>query len=68
MHVEPGKGVDEAWKDYVLTRDAENALLDRFRMRGVLLRDVDIDGELERFVVNGVDVVPLVEELLTSPE
>lgn len=37
------------------------ASFDRFRMRGVLLRDVDIDGEIGHLVVNGVDVGPLVE-------
>ena len=30
-------------------------------MRGVELIDVDIDGAIENLVVNGVDVVPLVE-------
>jgi hypothetical protein len=35
--------------------------LDRVRMRGVELPDVDIYGDLGRVVVNGVDVVPLVE-------
>jgi uncharacterized damage-inducible protein DinB len=33
----------------------------RVRMRGVELQDLDIDGELENVVVNGVDVAPLVE-------
>src|SRR3954468_25051748 len=31
------------------------------RMRGVWLRDVDIDGLVDSLVVNGVDVAPLVE-------
>lgn len=37
------------------------AHLDRVRMRGVEIPDLDIDGSLGRLVVNGVDVVPLVE-------
>jgi hypothetical protein len=39
-------------------RDAE---LKGVVMRGVELHDVDIDGELRNVVLNGVDVVPLVE-------
>ena len=35
--------------------------LQRVRMRGVELVDVDIDGELQNVVINGVDVAPLVE-------
>src|SRR3954468_4437461 len=31
------------------------------RMRGVWLRDVDIDGLVDSLVINGVDVAPLVE-------
>ena len=31
------------------------------RMRGVELADVEIDGELENVVINGVDVAPLIE-------
>ncbi|HEY2879051.1 DinB family protein [Nocardioides sp.] len=31
------------------------------RMRGVELTDVEIDGELENVVINGVDVAPLIE-------
>jgi uncharacterized damage-inducible protein DinB len=31
------------------------------RMRGVEMVDVDIDGELQNVVINGVDVAPLVE-------
>lgn len=31
------------------------------RMRGVILADADIDGYIQNLVVNGVDVVPLVE-------
>ena len=33
----------------------------RIRMRGVELLDVEIDGELQNVVVNGVDIGPLVE-------
>jgi len=37
----------------------------RVRMRGVELEDVEIDGELQNVVINGVDVAPLIEaELL----
>src|ERR1700710_335741 len=35
--------------------------LQRVRMRGVELEDVEIDGELQNVVINGVDVAPLVE-------
>ena len=35
-------------------------------MRGVELVDVDIDGDIRRLVVNGVDVVPLVEAALDA--
>ncbi len=37
------------------------AYLDRVRMTGVEVPDLEIYGELGRVVVNGVDVVPLVE-------
>ena len=37
------------------------ALLNRSRMRGVELVDVNIYGELQNVVVNGVDIAPLVE-------
>jgi hypothetical protein len=37
------------------------ALFDRTRMRGVELVNVDIYGELQNVVVNGVDIAPLVE-------
>jgi len=37
------------------------AYLARVRMRGVELVDVEISGELQRVVVNGVDIGPLVE-------
>jgi uncharacterized damage-inducible protein DinB len=35
------------------------------RMRGVELMDVEIDGELQNVVINGVDVAPLIEAELT---
>jgi len=35
--------------------------LHRVRMRGVEMVDVEIDGELQNVVVNGVDIAPLVE-------
>ena len=41
--------------------DVRGALLRKVRMRGVELIDVDIHGELVKVVINGVDVVPLVE-------
>jgi len=37
------------------------AALGKIRMRGVELVDVDITGELQNVVVNGVDIAPLVE-------
>ncbi len=37
------------------------ALLNGTRMRGVELVDVEINGELQNVVVNGVDIAPLVE-------
>jgi hypothetical protein len=37
------------------------ALLNGCRMRGVELVDVDIHGELQNVVVNGVDIAPLVD-------
>jgi uncharacterized damage-inducible protein DinB len=37
------------------------ASLERVRMRGVELADVEIDGELQNVVINGVDVAPLIE-------
>ena len=37
------------------------ALISRSRMRGVELVDVDIYGELQNVVVNGVDIAPLVD-------
>jgi hypothetical protein len=38
-----------------------NVDLTRARFRGVLLRDVDISGDIENVRINGVDVVPLIE-------
>src|SRR4051795_8388422 len=38
-----------------------HAGLRNVRMRGVELVDVEIDGELQNVVINGVDVAPLVE-------
>jgi hypothetical protein len=37
------------------------AVFNESRMRGVELVDVDINGELQNVVVNGVDIAPLVE-------
>lgn len=37
------------------------ALFNRSRMRGVELADVEISGELQNVVVNGVDIAPLVD-------
>ena len=37
------------------------ALFNQSRMRGVELVDVDISGELQNVVVNGVDIAPLVD-------
>jgi hypothetical protein len=37
------------------------ALFNESRMRGVELVDVEISGELQNVVVNGVDIAPLVE-------
>ncbi len=41
--------------------DIRGSALHRTRMRGVELLDVDIYGELQNVVVNGVDIAPLVE-------
>jgi hypothetical protein len=38
-----------------------DALFDKTRLRGVELVDVEIAGELQHVVVNGVDIAPLVE-------
>ena len=47
----------------VILRDAEMkaVVLNGSRMRGVELVDVDISGELQNVIVNGVDIAPLVE-------
>ncbi|EAQ00918.1 hypothetical protein JNB_12104 [Janibacter sp. HTCC2649] len=45
--------------------DIRNASLSDVRMRGVELRHVEIWGELDDVVVNGVDVAPLIEAELT---
>jgi uncharacterized damage-inducible protein DinB len=42
--------------------------LQRVRMRGVELVDVEIDGELQNVVVNGVDIAPLVEAELARQD
>jgi hypothetical protein len=41
--------------------DIRAAFLHRTRMRGVELQDVEITGELQNVLVNGVDIAPLVE-------
>jgi uncharacterized damage-inducible protein DinB len=41
--------------------DARHAGLRDIRMRGVEIQDVEIDGELQNVVINGVDIAPLVE-------
>ena len=41
--------------------DIRAAFLSKTRMRGVELVDVEISGELQNVVVNGVDIAPLVE-------
>lgn len=41
--------------------DIRAALLQDARLRGVELVDVEISGELQRVVVNGVDIAPLVD-------
>ncbi len=41
--------------------DFRHVGLQRVRMRGVELLDVEIDGQIQNVVVNGVDVAPLVE-------
>jgi hypothetical protein len=40
--------------------DFRDVILSGARMRGVLLTDVDINGDIENLVINGVEVVPLV--------
>jgi uncharacterized damage-inducible protein DinB len=46
----------------------QHAGLQRVRMRGVELVDVEIDGELENVVINGVDVGPLIEAELARQD
>ena len=50
--------------------DLRSVLFSGTRMRGVELVDVDIYGELQRVVVNGVDIAPLVDAELNrrTPE
>jgi hypothetical protein len=48
------------WIDLARAR-VDHAGLRDVRMRGVELENVEIEGELQNVVVNGVDVVPLVE-------
>jgi hypothetical protein len=50
------------FRDVDLTgTEIRGALLHRTRMRGVELVDVEISGEVQHVVVNGVDIAPLVE-------
>jgi hypothetical protein len=44
--------------------EIQGALLHGVRLRGVELCDVEISGELQGVVINGVDIAPLVEEEL----
>jgi hypothetical protein len=44
-----------------IDRDLRGTRIERVRMRGVEIVDVEISGELRNVVVNGVDVAPLVE-------
>src|SRR5689334_3079548 len=44
------------------------ASLHRLRIRGAELLDVEIDGELQNVVVNGVDIGPLVEAELARQD
>lgn len=46
MSVQPGKGVDEAWKSYAMTPDQENALLDRFRTQADPLKFLIVTSKL----------------------
>ena len=53
---------DAGIRDVDLTgADIRAVAFHRVRMRGVELAHVDISGELEDVVVNGVDIAPLVE-------
>lgn len=63
-----GSTFEEAYLDGVVMREVDlsgltvrAAYLDRVRMSGVEIPDLEIYGEFRRFVVNGVDIVPLVE-------
>jgi uncharacterized damage-inducible protein DinB len=48
------------WIDLADSRIAHAGIRD-LRLRGVELQDLEIDGELQNVVINGVDVAPLVE-------
>src|SRR6266545_2598106 len=53
---------DASLHDVDLTRtQIRGALLSESRLRGVELVDVEISGELQNVVVNGVDIAPLVD-------
>ena len=53
---------DVQMRDVDLTgMQLRGALLNGCRMRGVELVDVDIHGEVQNVVVNGVDIAPLVD-------
>lgn len=41
--------------------DLRGAHVERVRMRGVELVDVEISGELQNVVVNGVDIAPIID-------
>jgi len=49
-----------AWID-LADADVRHVGLRRIRMRGVELKDLEIDGEILNVTVNGVDIAPLVE-------
>jgi hypothetical protein len=57
------KDLTGAHLERVILRDAQMKAVDLTgsRMRGVELVDVEISGELQNVVVNGVDIAPLVE-------
>lgn len=53
---------DTTWRDVdVDGADIRGTAFNRCRLRGVELVDVEIHGELQHVVVNGVDIAPLVE-------
>jgi hypothetical protein len=63
-----GASFREVYLNNAIIRDADlsgaeirGALLNQSRLRGVELVDVEISGELQNVVVNGVDIAPLVE-------